>query len=167
MPNVVQVLKAEITRLARKEARAAVAPIRRPSVRLRKEVADLKRRVALLQQENKQLLARLTRIETTLPAPAPATEKKAWISGKGVRSLRKRLGLTRAAFAKLVKVSDNAVYIWESKPGMLKLRDTTKAAIFSVRGLGAREARERLEEMKPKKVVSKRGKGAKARRRRK
>jgi hypothetical protein len=173
MPNVATVLKEEITRLARKEAKAAVSPIRKPSFRLRKDVADLKRRVASLAQENKQLLGRLARIETTLPAPAPEAEKKGWISGKGVRSLRKRLGLTRAEFAKLVKVSENAVYIWESKPGMLRLRGNTKAAIFSIRGIGVREARKRMEEMrkttktapkKGKKAGAKRGRRAKARR---
>ncbi len=30
---------------------------------------------------------------------------------------------------------------------MLRMRDATKAAVMGVRGLGAREARQRLEEM--------------------
>jgi len=40
MPNVAAVLKAEIARISRKEAKAAVSPIRKPSVRLRKDVAN-------------------------------------------------------------------------------------------------------------------------------
>jgi DNA-binding transcriptional regulator YiaG len=172
MPNVAKVLREEITRLARKEAKAAVAPIRRPSIRLRKDAADLKRRMASLEKETKRLQALLNKMEAAQPA-VPDAEKKAWISGKGIKSLRKRLGLSQAELAKLVGVSDNAVYIWESKPGMLKLRPSTKAAVFSIRGIGAREAKKRLEEMKkktprkPRKVVSKRGRGAKARRSRK
>jgi hypothetical protein len=39
------------------------------------------------------------------------------------------------------------VYQWERKPGMLRLRDATKAAVMAVRGLGAREAKARLAEM--------------------
>jgi methionine aminopeptidase len=33
------------------------------------------------------------------------------------------------------------------KPGTLTLRGTTKAKVFAVRGLGAKEARKRLAEM--------------------
>jgi DNA-binding transcriptional regulator YiaG len=170
MPNVAKVLREEITRLARKEAKAAVDPLRRPSVRLRKDVAALKRRLALMEQETKRLQALSKKLESAQPAALPEAEKKAWISGKGIKSLRKKLGLSQAELARLVGVSDNAVYMWESKPGMLKLRPSTKAAVFSIRGIGAREAKKRLEEMKrktpkqPKKVVSKRGKRAKARR---
>jgi hypothetical protein len=36
--------------------------------------------------------------------------------------------------------------LWERKDGELRLRDKTKAALLSIRGLGAREARTRLEE---------------------
>ena len=170
MPNVVQVLKEEITRLARKEAKAAVSPLRRPSLRLRKDVAGLKRRTALLEQETKRLQALLKKMDAEKPATsAPEAEKKAWISGKGIKSLRKRLGLSQAELAKLVGVTNNAVYLWERKPGMLKLRDTTKAALLSIRDIGAREARKRLEELKEKgkKAGAKRGKGAKVRRSRK
>ena len=40
MPNVMKVLKDEISRISRKEAKAAVSPVRKPSVRLRKHVAN-------------------------------------------------------------------------------------------------------------------------------
>ena len=168
MPNVAQALKAEITRLARKEAKAAVAPIRRPSVRLRKDAADLKRRMALMEKETKAMQALLKKLEAAQPA-VPETEKKEWISGKGIKSLRKRLGLSQAELAKLVGVTEQAVSKWEQKRGMLKLRESTKKAVFSIRGIGAREARKRLEEMKkkPKRAVSKRGKAVKAKRSRK
>ena len=54
MPNIARVLKEEISRISRKEAKAAVAPIRKPSVRLRKDVADLKRRLALMEKVREQ-----------------------------------------------------------------------------------------------------------------
>ena len=164
MPNVAKVLKEEITRLARKEAKAAVSPIRRPSVRLRKDVTALKRRMVLLEQETKAMQALLKKMEAAQPA-VPEAEKKEWISGKGIKSLRNRLGLSQGELAKLVGVSRNTVYKWEIKPGMLKLRESTKAALFSLRGMGAREARKRLEAMKPKTPKKAVGKRAKARRR--
>ena len=55
----------------------------------------------------------------------------------------------------------NAVYIWERKPGMLRMRDATKAAVMAVRGLGAREAKARLAEMVPVKKARKVRKAAK------
>jgi DNA-binding transcriptional regulator YiaG len=164
MSNIVQVLKAEIIRLAKKEAKAAVAPIRKPSVAVRKAVADLKQRVASLEKENKRIAALLAKIPQPEPVVAPVGPRN-WISGKGIRSLRQKLGLSQEAFAKLVGVSVNGVCKWESKPGMLRMQKTTKEAVMAVRGLGAREAKERLAEMAAKVVkVKKGGKGRKPRR---
>lgn len=145
MPNVMSVLKAEIIRLAKKEAKATVAPVRKPSGATRKGLADLKRRMGALEKETKRLAALLSKVPQPEPVAAPSGSKN-WISGKGVRSLRKKLGLSQEAFAKLTGVSSQAVYTWESKPGMLRLRPTTKAALMAVRGLGAREAKQRLAE---------------------
>ena len=110
----------------------------------------------------------MNKCQAAQPAPAPEQAEKGWISGKGIRSLRKRLGLAQNEFARLAGVSDQAVYLWEQKTGMLKLRSDTKAAVFAVRGIGAKEARARLEAMAPakaaKKSVSKPARGGKAKR---
>lgn len=154
--------KAEVIRLARHEAKAAVTPVRKPSVAARRAIADLKRRVALLEKENKRLAALMGKIPQPEPVAAPAGPRS-WISGKGVRSLRQKLGLSQEAFAKLVGVSPQGVYQWERKSGMLRMRDATKAAVMAVRGLGAREAKAKLAEMaKPK--AKKSGKGRMQRR---
>lgn len=147
MPNIAKVLKQEISRIARKEARAAVAPLRKPHGRARIDIAGLKRRVALLEQANKQLQDRLAQCGDAPAAAATEPSGKGWISGKGVRSLRKRLGLLQAEFATLVGVSTQAVHTWESKPGLLRLRKAPKAAVLAARSLGAREARKRLAEL--------------------
>ena len=160
MPNIAKVLKEEITRLSRKEAKAAVTPFRKPSVRSRKDMADLKRRMVLLEKLGRQLQDRLAKMDAVQPAAPTEPSAREWISGRGIKSLRKRLGLSQSELAKLVGVSEQAVYMWEQKPGMLKFRASTKASLFSVRNLGAREAKKRLEEMarakKVKKPVSKR-----------
>jgi DNA-binding transcriptional regulator YiaG len=157
MPNIAKVLREEITRIARHEAKVAITPIRKPTIRLRKDVANLKARLALLEKANKEIQAVVAKIQAAQHEPASETADKGWISGKGVRTLRKRLGLPQKEFAKLVGVSSKAVVLWEGKPGMLKFRDATKAAVFAVRGIGKAEARKRLEEM-GKKAVSKRRK---------
>ena len=150
MANVITALKAEIARIARKEAKQAVAPLHKPATGARHALADLKRRVAALEQENKRMAASLSKIPQPAPAEEPA-KAKGWVSGKGVRSLRQKLGLSQEAFAQLVGVSPNAVYQWEHKSGMLRLHANTRAAVMAVRELGAREAKAKLAEMGKKK----------------
>ena len=146
MSNVITALKAEISRIARKEVKAAIAPIRKPANTTRLTLADLKRRVSALEQENKRLAALLSKVPQPEPAEEPA-KAKGWISGKGILSLRRKLGLSQEAFAQLVGVSPNAVYQWEHKSGTLRLHEKTRAAMMAVRGLGAREAKAKLAGM--------------------
>lgn len=163
MPDVGKVLKDEIARISRKESKAAVTPLRAASVQVRKDLGDLKKRAAVLEKAIKQLQTSFARVA---PAPQAATEvaggERGGISGKGIKSLRKRLGVSQAEFAKLVGVSDQAVYLWERKPGLLKLRGATKASLSTIRGMGAREARARLDDIakaaKVKKPAAKRKK---------
>ena len=156
MPNVMSVLKAEITRLAKKEAKAAVDPVRKPSIGARKTLADLKQRVAALEKQVKSLNAVLAR--SAQPQPEAPVADKARITAKGMRSLRRKLRMTREQFAKLVGVTSHGVYLWEKKNGPLRVRETTRKAILAVRDLGAKEAKQKLAEMQPaKKPAAKRG----------
>ena len=150
MANVITALKAEIARIARKEAKALTAPLRKPANATRLTLADLKRRVAALETENKRMAASLSKVPQPAPAEEPA-KAKGWVSGKGILSMRRKLGLSQEAFAQLVGVSPNAVYQWEHKSGMLRLHANTRAAVMSVRELGAREAKAKLAEMGKKK----------------
>ena len=146
MSNVVKVLKAEIMRISRKEAKGATQGIGKSNTWLRKIVADLKKRVVLLEKENKRLAATMRKYRVESPQKPDEETSKARLTSKGIRSLRGRLGLSQAGFAKLVGVTTHAVYLWEKKQDPLRLRDKTKAALLSIRGLGAREARTKLDE---------------------
>lgn len=150
MSNVITALKAEISRIARKEAKALTAPLRKPANATRLTLADLKRRVAALEKQIRQADAQLAKEPRPEPAGEAASPENR-ISGKGVRSLRRKLGLSQDAFARLVGVSPNSVSLWEGKPGMLRLRKATLAAVLAARGLNAREAKAKLEEQKAKK----------------
>ncbi len=159
--NIAQVLKAEISRISKREAKALITPIRKSSAKVRPDVADLKTRLALMEKEVKRLNVLVINLASTQPAPAEAPEEgRAWISGKGVKALRRKTGLSQKEFGMLAGVSPRAVTLWESQRGMLKLRDATKKAIMAVRGVGKAEARKRLAELVPVK-------GKKASRRRK
>ncbi|MCU0608497.1 MAG: hypothetical protein MUF22_01860 [Chitinispirillaceae bacterium] len=143
MANVAQVLKAEITRISRKEIKVFVAPLHRSVVSLRKDVADLKRRVAELEKHNKGLSGIL---KETIKEPKISTEvmEKARFTGKSVQKIRAKLGLSQESFAKLVGISSQNVFVMEHKAGRLKLRATTLKNLLAVRNLGKREAQQRL-----------------------
>ena len=143
MPNFMSAFKSETIRLARKEAKVAVAPMHKPSVAARKAVADLKRRVAALEKDNKRLGALVAKVPQ--PQPEPVAGQKARITGKGMRSLRRSLRLSAEQLGRLLGISAQAVYKWEKKNGPLRVREATRTAILSVRDLGAREVKQRLK----------------------
>jgi DNA-binding transcriptional regulator YiaG len=148
MPNIANVLKAEITRLARKEVRDEVDGLRKASAVQRSEIAALKRRVQALESTIK-------RLSKTLPAAAPARVETVADDegGRGLRfraagmaANRKRLGLSAADFGLLVGATGQSIYGWES--GNSKPRQQAVAAIAALRGVGKREVAERLVAIK-------------------
>jgi len=148
MSNVVKILKAEIARISKKEAKSATQAIGKSNTWLRKTVADLKKRVLSLEKENKHLITAMKKYQVEQPQKVEQEEgKKVRFSSRGIHSLRKKLRLSQADFGKLLGTTPHAVYLWEKKKGALNLRDKTKAAILSIRGLGATEAKKKLAEL--------------------
>jgi len=70
---------------------------------------------------------------------------------KGLRSHRIRLGLSAGEFGKLVGVSANSVYAWES--GSTTPRREQLAKIAALRAVGKQEAAKRLEAARTMKPV--------------
>ena len=148
MSNVVKILKAEIARISKKEAKSATQAVGKSNTWLRKTVADLKKRLSMLEKESRRITAVMKKHQPESPKKSDAEEgRKARFSSRGIKSLRNRLRLSQAEFGKLLGTTPHAVYLWEKKIGALNLRDKTKAAILSIRGLGAREAKEKLAEL--------------------
>jgi DNA-binding XRE family transcriptional regulator len=140
MPNVMKTLRDEITRLARKEVKASVTKVHKPTVQLKHDVAALKRTVAALVKATNIMRGVLEKIVTSQPPPVAEETSKARITGKGVRSLRRKLRVSQADFGKLIGVTAQAVVNMEKKSGPLAVRKVTRAAILAIRGMGAREA---------------------------
>lgn len=140
MPNFSSIIKSEITRLSRKEIKAAVEPIRKANAAHRREIAELKRQIASLQRG----------LSASLKKPRGGSESEE--SGrntrfvpKGLKSLRARLGLSAPDFGLLVGASGQSVYNWEA--GKSVPRAAQQAALAAARGLGKREAAKRLEKL--------------------
>lgn len=147
MPNIAQALKAEIVRISRKETKASVDPIRKSNVSLKKNVADFKKRIAALESEIKSLKTVYKKNEGQKPEVTSEAAEKVRFTSKGIIKLRNKIGVTQGQFAKLIGVSSQNIYSLEHKEGRLKFRSTTLANLLSIRGLGKREAKKRLEEM--------------------
>jgi len=143
MPNVAQVLKAEIARIARREVKKSFASVNQVALRSKRAIAELNRKVAALEKEVRTLQRAMARAQAAV-SPAAASPDRARLTVKGVRGLRRRLRLSGDEFGRLVGVTGQAVYAWEKTSGPLKVRPTTRAAILAIRSIGAREARRRL-----------------------
>ena len=143
MPNLMKELKSEISRLSRKEAKQVVAPVQKASANYRALIAGLRRQVDAMQKE---LLA----LRKAVPGPGAAIQAKAapegrfWITGKGVKALRKRMGLTQAQFGKLAGVSVPTIVNWEGTQGKVNLRKAAAGKLQGLRGIGKRQAAEML-----------------------
>lgn len=117
--SVIKELQSEIVRVARKEIKRELDPIKRVNAQQRKYIADLRRELSDLQKEVKRLRKELGK---STPLETEESEQRFWITGKGVLSLRKRLGLTQVELAQLAEVTQQTVVRWEKTEGKIQLR---------------------------------------------
>jgi DNA-binding transcriptional regulator YiaG len=137
-------LQSEVTRLARKEISKELAPIKRVNATQRGLIANLRRDVTELQKE-------INRLKKVVPDEAVETDVQNdarlgfWMTGKGVLSLRKRLGITQAELGTLVDVTPQTVVRWEKTDGKIPFRgEAIQVQMQAVRAMGKREADEKL-----------------------
>ena len=141
MAKLEAVIKESIARGARRQIRAAVMPLRREIVRLRLRVAQLQGTLTTLQRT----AAGWKRIMEAAPLVPPVSEEEATsarLSPRLIRSLRKRLGLSQTALARLVGVSAPAVAHWEA--GNATPTGQHRAVVMGLRKVGKRDVKELL-----------------------
>jgi len=141
MANLASLLNEQIRRQARREIRAQTRKTRRMTAQHRRDIAALKRQVASLARAV-AFLEKQERRRVASP-PAPQDAKGVRFSARSVKAQRARLGLSAKDFGRLVGVSALTVYSWES--GKSRPRKKQLAGLATVRRLGKREARKRLE----------------------
>ncbi len=137
-------LKTEIGRLARKEARAETQPLKKAAAQHRSDVASLRRRVAALEAMVKKLSKGVGRPRAAQAPDAAAAEGDTALRfrASGFASLRKKLDLSAADMARLIGVSGQTIYHWES--GKSRPRASQLAAIAAVRKMGKKAVAARL-----------------------
>ena len=161
MATLANALKEEISRLARKEVRQQIAETAKSATRSERDIAELKRQVQTLQQK---LSATRTQDAPKQPAAKKAPSKKAAAKGQSgkaagaqpakqsarsrfsaenLKASRERLGLSADNYGRLIGVSGLSIYNWEQ--GKARPRESSIAALATIRGIGKREAKKRLE----------------------
>ena len=157
MPNLASALKGEIRRLARKEIRESVTPLRKLVTALRKRVAQQRRLIADLERNAKRST------KNVRPAEAHGSEEsQIRFSPAWVKHHRKKLKMSRRVYAKLVGVSAQSVFGWES--GRTRPRRTALEAWRRIRRMGLRELKELTGGDKAGSKRARRGRPAKRRR---
>jgi DNA-binding transcriptional regulator YiaG len=140
MTNIAAVLKSEITRLARKEIRAEIAALRKASSQQRASMAALRREVEQLRRQQRS--AGKSRAPQTSAQPSAEDDSvQRRFRPAGLAAHRKKLGLSAADYGALVGVSGQSIHHWEAgqRPRAKQLE-----ALAVVRGIGKREAAQRL-----------------------
>ncbi|HET6514093.1 MAG TPA: helix-turn-helix domain-containing protein [Thermodesulfovibrionales bacterium] len=142
MSNIAKLLKETIERGARKQARAETHALRKASGQYRKIIAQLSARLKGLEREVMHLHKRLPQP----PAGAGQIEAASVrFSAKGLRSTRKRLGLSAKECGLLVGVSGGTIGNWERGRSRPKGRQIT--ALAALRRIGKRQAQKRIREL--------------------
>ena len=141
MAKLDAVIKESIAKGARRQIRVALLPLRREVVRLRRRVAELEGTLTTLRRS----AAGWRRIMEAAPPVPPVSEeeaKSARLSPRLIHSLRKRLGLSQTALARLVGVSAPTVAHWEA--GNSTPTGQNRAAFVGLRKVRKRDVKELL-----------------------
>jgi DNA-binding transcriptional regulator YiaG len=145
MPNIAKVLKDEIARISKHEAKIAVSKPLKTGIANKKAMVDIKRRLIQIEKS----LNGIQKAMQSCSSQAPAIEsegKKEWLSGRGIKALRRKMRVSQAQFAKLIGMNPIAVVRWEKQRGKLVFKKSdTLGKILALRGVGVREAQDRLK----------------------
>lgn len=141
MPNIAAVLKDEIARIAKKEAKRICSPLAKTVATLKKTIASQRKQIAELQATLAKQQKSHESDETFVKEKAEEFGKSR-LGAKNIAKLRKKLDLSRAEMAKLIGASANSIFFWES--GNVTPRASAKAKILALRKLGKREISKRL-----------------------
>lgn len=141
MPNVAQVLKEEISRVAKKEARTLIQPLTKQIRDLKATVRDQKQQISQLE---KKLSNKPENVVDGQIVPEEVDESANIRIPKGsIKKVRDRFNITQREMALLLNVSPLTISHWEldkSSP-----RGKNKIAFAELRSMGLMEVKARLE----------------------
>jgi len=141
MPTLAATLKLEIRRLAAREIRKAMQPLRR----MQKQVKALRQ----ASRSHRYALAGVQRRVARMKAAARAAGggRGALMSPEAIAAMRRGLSMSRVQFAKLLGVSPGSIFGWEK--GRTLPRGQSVERLREVRKIGVRAARARVKASRP------------------
>ncbi len=139
MPDVARVLKEEISRIARKEAKALMGPIAKQVRGLRRTVREQEKLIGELEARLAGKVGREQQGQTEAGSPEVGAEASIRIAPASIKSNRDRLGLSQKELGLLLGVSALTVSRWET--GKAAPRVQNRLALGGMRKMGVRDAR--------------------------
>lgn len=141
MPNLNQILKEEIVRVAKREINQQVRILKGQLVEMRKTYRDQRRRIEQLEKE----LAGKADKERVIVPRTLSEDDDVRVPRGSVRKHRERLGLSQREMALLLDVSTLTVSNWETE--RTSPSGKNKLGFAELRKMGAREVWNRLERL--------------------
>lgn len=145
MPNIAEVLKQEIGRLARKEVKIGCTPLQNQIRELRKTVSAQKQVISQLEKSISRLATSSAEGGKAIPAAEEEdVQVKVRLSPASIKRIRNRFKISQGQLAQLLEVSTNTIVRWEAGTSVPRAR--YKQELGKLRGMGKREIKKRLEE---------------------
>jgi DNA-binding transcriptional regulator YiaG len=143
MSSLINSLKSEIARVARKELKEELLALRKATTAHRSEIAALKRQVKSLASALK-VTTKASLANGKDAAEDEPTTRGIRFSAERLAALRAKFGITQAQMATLLGVSYLSVHKWEA--GAAKPRPAQLQKIAAVVKMGKREVQKTLHE---------------------
>jgi len=147
MSTLAQTIKNEIRRISRREIGLALSHFRRDHIALKKRFAEQKSRIFAIEKENKDLSKKLAAVgqgQRGEAASEPEAEHVA-VYARGIKSLRRRLGLSQISLATLVGMNRISIAHWEKKSGKITIRKPeVRKMLMELKGMKKAEVAARL-----------------------
>jgi DNA-binding transcriptional regulator YiaG len=147
MSTLAQTIKDEIRRISRREIGLALSKIRRDHVALKKRLAEQKSRISVIEKDYKELSKKQTVFGQDQRVEAHSETKADHIAvyPRGIKSLRRRLGLSQVALARLVGMNRISISHWEKKSGKLTIiKPEVRKMLTELKGMKKAEVTARL-----------------------
>ncbi|MCX6567394.1 MAG: hypothetical protein NTW38_13415 [Candidatus Aminicenantes bacterium] len=143
MSTLAQTIKDEIRRISRREIGLALSNFRRDHIALKKRLAEQKRRIFAIEKVNKELSNKQA-VFSQNAGSEPEAEHVAFYA-RGIKSLRRRLGLSQIALATLVGMNRISIAHWEKKSGKLTIiKPEVRKRLMELKGMKKAEVAARL-----------------------
>ena len=139
MPNLNQILKEEIVRIAKREINKQVKPLKGQLVEMRKTDREQRRRIEKLEKE----LAGKADKERVIAPRIVSEDDDVRVHRGSVRKHRERLRISQREMALLLDVSALTVSNWETE--RTSPSGKNKLAFAGLRKMGVREVWDRLQ----------------------